>query len=241
MVNNNDDTPTTQNTTPPKNRILGDPFLRTFYTSYNVADKTVGLARATNGRTSSECAADASISTGTANAADGDGDGDSSSSSADGDELGGPTTARAGTGSSSSNSGAGDAEGLGGEQTSLVAVGVAAGLAAMGLISCAVVVFAVRQRFSKGGGAYRPAVDDIDDVGGGGGGGGFEMSSAGSSSMAARHGGEATEREGDFLQASPRTGVARGRGGTGTTAAVFGRLLGGPPARAGFAAFENAD
>ncbi|CAN0581144.1 unnamed protein product, partial [Ectocarpus sp. 12 AP-2014] len=26
-------------------RILGDSFLRTFYTAYNVEDKTVGLAR----------------------------------------------------------------------------------------------------------------------------------------------------------------------------------------------------
>lgn len=43
-------------------RILGDPFLRAFYTAYNVHDRTVGLARATAERTSETCAADASIS-----------------------------------------------------------------------------------------------------------------------------------------------------------------------------------
>ena len=199
-------------------RVLGDPFLRTFYTAYNVADKTVGLAQATNSRTSSECAADASLSSVSANADGG------------GDDPGGPSAAGTGSGAGSSSSDAND--GLGGEETSTIAIGVAAGLVTMGLISCGVVVYAVRQRLNKAGGAYRPAVDDID----GGGGGGFEMSSGGkgSSSMAARHGGD-IEREGDFLQASPRTGV---RGGTG---AVFGRLLGGAPQRAGFAAFDNAD
>lgn len=201
-----------------------------------MADKAVGLARSTNSRTSSECAADVSISSGPANT---DGDGDSDSSSADGDELGDPSAAGTGSGT--------EAEGSGGDQTSIVAVGVAAGLGTMALISCGVVVLAVRQRLKKtrqGGGAYRPAVNGID-----GGGGGFEMSSGrngkGSSSMAARHGGDVVQREEDFLQASPRTAVAHGRGGTGTganaTTRVFGRLLGGAPARAGFAAFENAD
>ncbi|CAM9408921.1 unnamed protein product, partial [Hapterophycus canaliculatus] len=42
--------------------ILGDSFLRTFYTAFNVEDKTVGLARATALRTGDECAEDASIS-----------------------------------------------------------------------------------------------------------------------------------------------------------------------------------
>lgn len=194
--------------------------MRTFYTAYNVAEKKIGLAQATNKRTTSDCTQDASVSVGAANAGD-DGDSSSSSSGANGDKLGTPSAAAAGSG--------GEADGLGGEQTSVVAIAVAAGLVTMGLISCGVVIFAVRQRFSKAGGAYRPAVDDIDGVGGGG----FEMSSGGK--------GEAAEREGDFFQASPRTGV---RGGTGAdaTAPVFGRLLGGgPPARAGFAAFENAD
>lgn len=41
---------------------MGDSFLRTFYTAYNVEDKTVGLAKATALRTGDECANDASIS-----------------------------------------------------------------------------------------------------------------------------------------------------------------------------------
>lgn len=191
-------------------RVLGDPFLRTFYTSYNVADKTVGVAQATNSRTSSECDADASIGSAPANSGGGDGD-----------EIGGPSVG-------------GD---VGGESMSVVAVGVVAGLATMAMISCGVVVFAVRQRFSKAGGAYRPAVNDIDG-GGGGGGSGFEMSSGGNESV--RHGG--FEREGDFLQASPRPGVSSsGSGGRGAKRGVFGGLFGPPPTRAGFAAFENAD
>lgn len=43
-------------------RILGDSFLRTFYTAYNVQEKKVGLALATGRRTDDECEADASIS-----------------------------------------------------------------------------------------------------------------------------------------------------------------------------------
>ena len=43
-------------------RILGDSFLRTFYTAYNVEEKKVGLAQATGKRTDEACAADASIS-----------------------------------------------------------------------------------------------------------------------------------------------------------------------------------
>eukprot|EP00903_Cladosiphon_okamuranus_P008049 g7763.t1 len=42
--------------------ILGDSFLRTFYTAYNVKDKTVGVAKATPLRTGDECADDAAIS-----------------------------------------------------------------------------------------------------------------------------------------------------------------------------------
>lgn len=42
-------------------RILGDSFLRTFYTAYNVEDRTVGLAQATSERIGDECQADAAI------------------------------------------------------------------------------------------------------------------------------------------------------------------------------------
>ncbi|CAN0203777.1 unnamed protein product [Scytosiphon promiscuus] len=76
--------------------ILGDSFLRTFYTAYNVEDETVGLARATNLRTGDECPADAPISaTGAPVAAgpddeeeEGEGqDGVSDSSGAEGSEV----------------------------------------------------------------------------------------------------------------------------------------------------------
>lgn len=43
-------------------RILGDSFLRTFYTAFNVEERKVGLARATGHRVGNACAADASIS-----------------------------------------------------------------------------------------------------------------------------------------------------------------------------------
>ena len=56
-------------------RILGDSFLRTFYTAYNVEDKTVGVAKATALRTGDECAADAPISASGTPAAGATGDG----------------------------------------------------------------------------------------------------------------------------------------------------------------------
>lgn len=43
-------------------RILGDSFLRTFYTAFNVQDKLVGLAQSTAHRTSQECEVDANMS-----------------------------------------------------------------------------------------------------------------------------------------------------------------------------------
>ncbi|CAM9937283.1 unnamed protein product [Ectocarpus fasciculatus] len=234
--------------------VLGDPFLRTFYTAYNVQTQTVGLAKATGSRTGEACAADAALDSSapsTAVPADDDDDGD------DGAGLG---VASAPEDASSS----GEVEE---EETSVVAVGVVAGLGTMALLALGVVVLAVRQRWKRtGGGVYRSAMSQVGG-GGGGGGGGFEMSKGMSSSMAARHGGEAVEREEDFLQASPcdssfrsssnasaggarskrvvRTGqggdeVAAGGAAAGAGApGVFGRLLGGAPARAGFAAFED--
>ncbi|CAB1110981.1 unnamed protein product [Ectocarpus sp. CCAP 1310/34] len=58
--------------------ILGDSFLRTFYTAYNVEDKTVGLARATALRIGGECEADAPVSATPVNGGD-DGDDDAAS------------------------------------------------------------------------------------------------------------------------------------------------------------------
>ncbi|CAB1111798.1 unnamed protein product [Ectocarpus sp. CCAP 1310/34] len=231
--------------------VLGDPFLRTFYTAYNVQTQTVGIARATGSRTGEACEADAALDSGAPSAA----------VPADGDDDG------AGLGVASAPEGANSSEVVEGE-TSVVTVGVVAGLGTMALLGLGVVALAVRQRWKRtGGGVYRSA---MSQVGGGGGSGGFEMSKGMSSSMAARHGEEAVEREEDFLQASPcdssfrsssnasagsggrskrviRTGqggdeVAAGGTATGAGApGVFGRLLGGAPARAGFAAFEDAD
>lgn len=42
-------------------RIFGDTFLRSFYTAYNVDERTVGLAPATNRRQGDECDADAKL------------------------------------------------------------------------------------------------------------------------------------------------------------------------------------
>lgn len=239
---------TADNTNNNTNRVLGDPFLRTFYTAYNVKTQSVGLARATGSRTGEECAADATLdssATSTAVPADNDDDG-------------------AGLGVASAPEGAssGGVEEDEEEATSVVTVGVVAGLGTMALLALGVVALAVRQRWKRtGGGVYRSAMSQV----GGGGGGGFEMSK-GMSSMAARHGGEAVERDEDFLQASPcdssfrsssnvsagggrskrvvRTGQGGDEvasGGAAGPPGVFGRLLGGAPARAGFAAFEDAD
>ncbi|CBJ33882.1 expressed unknown protein [Ectocarpus siliculosus] len=234
--------------------VLGDPFLRSFYTAYNVQTQTVGIARATGSRTGEACEADAALDSAAPAAA----------VPADGDDDG------AGLGIASAPEGSSSSEVVG-EETSVVTVGVVAGLGTMALLALGVVALAVRQRWKRtGGGVYRSAMSQVDSGGGGGGGGGFEMSKGMSSSMAARHGGEAVEREEDFLQASPcnssfrsssnasaggggrskrvvRTGqggdeVAAGGAAAGAGApGVFGRLLGGAPARAGFAAFEDAD
>lgn len=266
---NDEDTPpliTTTTTTTHKiahnPRIFGDTFLRTFYTAYDVKKQKIGIARATNSRTDGECAADAGISSGSsapdatppaATTVSGGGHDSSSRSSID-DEF---EAAAAGGGSSGDEADeASTGEEAGGRAA--VTVGVGVGLGAMALLACGLSVLAVRERWwsetrwgaGGGGGAYRSGTRQ------GGGGSSFEMSSAGGgkkglfSSMAAAHHGEeaVAESEGDFLQASPRTG-AGDDGGTGTGsrppkgAAVFGRLLDGggrgTSNRAGFAAFEN--
>lgn len=248
-----DITATTAHDNNKPNRVLGDPFLRTFYTAYNVQTQTVGIARATGSRTGEACEADAAL----------DSAAPSTAVPADGDDD------NAGLGIASVPEGASSSEVVEEEETSVVTVGVVAGLGTMALLALGVVALAVRQRWKRtGGGVYRSAMSQVGS--GGGGGGGFEMSKGMSSSMAARHGGEAVEREGDFLQASPcdssfrsssnasaggggrskrvvRTGqggdeVAAGGAAAGAGApGAFGRLLGGAPARAGFAAFEDAD
>ncbi|CAM9829823.1 unnamed protein product [Ectocarpus fasciculatus] len=71
--------------------ILGDSFLRTFYTAYNVEDKTVGLARATALRTGDECEADAPVSATPVDGGDGDG-GDDDDAASDAGEAAEATT-----------------------------------------------------------------------------------------------------------------------------------------------------
>lgn len=266
-------TRTTTTTTPlpraENHRVLGDPFLRNFYTAYNVVDKTVGIAPATSKRTGDECHKDSaswSPDRDHNNNSSGGGDDDADSSATTDEDDHGLDAANVPTDGSGSSSSTANTEGE--EPTSLMTIGVVASLGTMALLGCGVAVLLARQRWKRlrSGGAYRSTVGG--GGGGGGGAGGFEMSWSeknASSGPGARHGGEVVEPEEDFLQAPPRSGgrvvravgprrddeeevevdLAGGAGGSATGAkaggGVFGRLLGGAPARAGFAAFENAE
>ncbi|CAN0224390.1 unnamed protein product, partial [Hapterophycus canaliculatus] len=150
--------------------VLGDPFLRNFYTAYNVFDKTVGIAPATSKRAGDECKEDAALGSPTSPGAD---DGDESAE----DDDHGLDAASAPVDSASSSTG-GHAEGAGTagkESTSLMSIGVAASLGTMVLLGCGLAVLVARQRWKRlgSGGAYRST---IGGGGGGGGGGAFEMS-----------------------------------------------------------------